>query len=111
MTVGVTRHFPSSWRFTVTVERSGGRGPKGIPLPSTTHTVADCMIATQVSEEEARSDSPETTAWLYGPTGGDFRTGDVCVVPQSPLWVWGRFQTTGRPSFTPLGVRVPLREV
>lgn len=108
--MSVTAHFPSHWRFRAKVERSGGTDPRGVPLPSTTHTVPDCMISTSASEDVARSDSPDTTAWIYGPSGANFRANDVVHVPESPLWLHGRFVVTGRPSPTPLGVSVPLRE-
>lgn len=109
-----TRHFPSSWRTPVTVERSGGRDPKGNPLPTTEHTVPDCLVSNQTSAEEAlsRSDAPETSAWVYAPPGADFTSTDVVVVPESVpprLWPSGRFQVSGEPDFGPLGTRVPLR--
>lgn len=110
MITSVSSAFPASWRFTAVVERSGGRDDKGIPLPGTSHEVADCLISTTASEDQVRSDHPDTTAWLYGPVGADFKANDIVIVPESPLWLHGRFIVTGRPSPTPLGVSVPLKE-
>ena len=110
MTVSVTSLFPSSWRFTAVVERSGGRDEFGVPLPGVSHEVEDCLISTTASEEQVRSESPETTAWIYAPVGADFQANDLVIVPESPLWLSGRFEVTGRPSPTPLGVSVPLKE-
>lgn len=110
MSVSVTSLLPSSWRFTVLVERSGGRDEFGVPMPGTSHQVADCLISTTASDEQARSDSPDTTAWIYAPIGADFQANDQVTVPPSPLWLSGRFKVTGRPSPTPLGVSVPLKE-
>lgn len=108
--MSVTQHFPAHWRFVADVERTGGRDPKGVPLPSTFHEVPDCLLGTIASEEQIRSDDPDTTAWIYAPTGADFRANDIVRVPESPFWLSGRFVVTGRPSPTPLGVSVPLRE-
>ena len=109
--VSVSSIFPPSWRFVAVVERSGGRDEFGVPLPAESHSVADCLISTTASEEQVRSDHPDTTAWIYAPVGADFRANDVVTVPESPLWLSGRFKVTGRPSPTPLGVSVPLKEV
>jgi len=106
----VTRVFPPSWRFTAVVERSGGRDEFGVPLDSVSHEVTDCLIGTATSEEQARSDSPDTTAWLYAPVGADFRANDRVIVPDSPVRLSGVFVVTGRPTPSPLGVSVPLRE-
>lgn len=111
MITSVTRSFPASWRFSVAVERSPGRDEYGVPLPAVEHEVSDCMVSTTASEDQARSDHPDTTAWLYAPVGADFKATDTVVIPASPLWVHGRFVVTGRPSPTPLGMSVPLKEV
>lgn len=108
--------FPSSWRCTVTVERPGGRDPKGNLLPGTSHEVRDCLVTTQTSEEEpqSRAEAPETSAYVYAPAGADFRSTDAVVVPESVpprLWPSGRFQVSGDVDFGPLGARVPLRRV
>ena len=108
--VSVSSIFPPAWRFAASVERPGGRDEFGVPIPGTVHTVADCLISTTASEEQVRSDSPDTTAWIYAPVGADFRANDMVTVPESPLWLSGRFKVTGRPSPTPLGVSVPLKE-
>lgn len=107
----VTRGFPSSWRVTVNVQRSGGTDPKGIPLPTTEHEVADCLVSRDASEEQARMSDPETTCWLYAPVGSDFATGDIVEIPPGPYWPSGTHQATGRPSPYPLGMSVPLKEV
>lgn len=111
--MSVVRAFPGWWRCTVTVRRSGGRDPRGNPLPVVEHAVADCMVSTEASAEEAqsRSDAPETSAWLYALPGADFRSSDQVVVPDSPYWPSGQFQVTGEPAKTPLGVRVALRRL
>lgn len=109
--MSVTAQFPVSWRVTVTVERGGGADPKGIPLPVTEYTVADCLVSTIASEEQSRSDDPTTTCWLYAPEGSVFEPTDRVVVPPGAFWPSGRFQLTGKPSPFPLGVSVPLREV
>lgn len=109
--VGITASFPAHWRFVAVVERPGGRDEFGVPLPGTSHVVADCLISTTASEDQVRSDSPDTTAWVYAPIGADFKANDRVMVPESPLWLHGEFVVTGRPSPTPLGVSVPLREV
>src|SRR5699024_8521506 len=109
--VSVSSIFPPAWRFVASVERPGGRDEFGVPIPGTEHKVSDCLISTTASEDQVRSDSPDTTAWLYGPVGADFQANDRVTVPESPLWLNGVFVVTGRPSPTPLGVSVPLREV
>lgn len=111
MILSVTTAFPPSWRFVAVVDRPGGRDEFGVPLPGSSHSVSNCLISTTASDEQVRSDSPDTTAWLYAPVGADFRSGDRVTVPESPLWLNGVFVVTGRPSPTPLGVSVPLREV
>lgn len=110
MSVSVTSVFPPSWRFVATVERPGGRDEFGVPIPGAEHAVKDCLISTSASEDQVRSDSPETTAWIYAPVGADFKANDLVTVPESPLWLSGRFKVTGRPSPTPLGMSVPLME-
>src|SRR5699024_5932784 len=109
--VSVSSIFPPAWRFVASVERPGGRDEIGVPIPGTVHTVADCLISTTASEEQVLSDHPDTTAWIYAPVGADFSASDVVTVPESTLWLSGRFKVTGCPSSTPLGVSVPLREV
>lgn len=106
----VTSRFPGHWRVTVTVRRSR-RDAKGNLLPSAEHTVADCLVTTQASVEEpqSRSESPDTSAYLYAPAGSDFLSIDQVDVPDSPLWPSGLFQVSGEPDKGPLGVRVPLR--
>lgn len=108
--MSINSRFPPEWLVTVTVHRTGGTDPKGIPLPSTEHTVADCLVSTQESEDVQRSDAPDTTCWLYAPEGSNFEATDVVEVPDGPLWPSGRFSLTGDPSPFPLGVRVPLKE-
>ncbi len=112
--MNLTGRFPGEWLVSVTVTRSGGTDRKGNPLPATEHTVDDCLVSTQTSAEEAlaRSDRPDTTAWLYAPAGADFTSTDTVTVPPSPkrLWPDGVFTVNGRPDVGPLGVRVQLRE-
>lgn len=110
----VVQLLPAQWRCTVTVHRSGGRDPRGNPLPGTSHTVANCLISTQSSRDEpqSRSEAPDTMAYLYGPAGADFRSTDDIEVPESVpprLWPSGLFHVSGEPDFGPMGVRVPLR--
>lgn len=109
MTVNLTGRFP--WCVAVSVERSGGRDPKGNPLPGSTHTVSDCLVTTQSTDEASRADLPDTSAWLYGPAGADFVPGDVVVVPATGLFPHGRFVVNGDVDVGPLGVRVQLRRV
>jgi len=110
--MSVTSHFPSDWLTEVAVERSGGTDPRGNPLPGTEHTVADCLVSNQSTDEEARTDLPNTSAYIFAPAGSDFAPGDVVTVPEGArLWPWGRFTVNGDPNFTPLGVRVQLRRV
>jgi hypothetical protein len=114
MSLSVAERMPPFWRTPVTVRRSGGRDPKGNPLPGSTHTVPDCLISTQSSADEpqSRSEAPETTAYLYAPAGADFRSTDDIEVPESVpprLWPSGMFHVSGEPDYTPMGVRVPLR--
>jgi len=109
--MSITSAFPSSWRVTVTVERSGGTDPKGIPLPSTEHEVKDCLVSQQGSEEQVRNDDPDTECWIYAPAAADFQSTDRVKVPEGPLHPSGTFELTGKPSRFPLGVSVPLKEV
>ena len=107
----VTSRFPAEWRVTVTVRRSGGRDPRGNPLPETTHEVEDCLVSTQSSVEEpqSRSEAPDTSAYVYAPAGSDFISTDRIEVPPGPFWPSGSFQVSGEPDKGPLGVRVPMR--
>ena len=111
--MSITARFPSHWQTSVDVDRSGGTDPKGNPLPGSSHTVPDCLVTTQTTEEEpqSRSDLPETTAWLYAAPGADFVSQDRVTVPPGPLWPHGRFYVNGDPDFGPLGTRVPLRRI
>lgn len=109
--MSVTSQFPAAWLVTVTVKRGGGADPKGIPLPTTEHTVADCLVSQQGSEEQVRNDDPSTTCWIYAVPGADFKSTDRVVIPAGPFWPSGEFEVTGRPSPFPLGMSVPLREV
>lgn len=110
MLTSVTRNFPTSWRFTAAVERSGGTDKWGALLPTVTHFVDDCMISSIRSDDLPRSDDPETTAWIHAPLDADFMATDVVEVPTQPGLLRGRFIVTGRPAPTPLGTAVPLRE-
>jgi len=109
--LSVTPHFPHEWLVTVTVKRGGGVDPKGIPLPTTEHEVADCLVTQMGSEEQVRNDDPSTTCWIYAPAGADFASTDRVVIPDGPMWPSGEFEITGRPSRFPMGLSVPLREV
>lgn len=109
MSVDIPARFP--WSVDVSVERSGGTDPKGNPLPVETHPVAGCLVATQATDEEARTDLPDTSAWLYAHTGADFAPGDRVIVPPTGLFPHGRFVVNGDVGFTPLGTRVQLRRI
>lgn len=110
--MSIVRRFPNEWLTSVTVERGGGTDPRGNPLPGAEHTVNPCLVTTQSTEEEARTDLPDTSAYVLADAGADFAPGDVVTVPEgSRLWPWGRFIVNGDPGFTPLGVRVQLRRV
>lgn len=112
--MNIVEAFPPSWRATVTVHRPGGYDPKGNPLPTTEHTVPECLVTTQTSDEEARSDAPDTTAYIYTLAGADFSSVDQVTVPESTpprMWPSGRFQVNGEPDFGPLGTRVALRRL
>lgn len=107
-----TTFFPSHWRVTVEIERPGVTDPKGDTGPSTFHSVADCLVSNQSTEDESRKDLPDTTAYIHAPAGADFAPHDLITVPEGDrLWPWGRFVVNGDPNFTPLGVRVQLRRV
>src|SRR5690625_4403363 len=109
--LSVTPHFPHEWLVTVTVKRGGGVDPKGIPLPTTEHEVADYLVTQMGSEVQVRNDDPSTTCWIYDPTGGDFVSSCCLFVPDGTMWSSGEFEITGRPSRFPMGLSVPLREV
>lgn len=112
MTVNVAAQFPGAWLTTVSVEREGVKDPKGNVGPSTSHQVEGCLVTTQSTEEEARADLPDTSAYLYAGPGADFAARDIVTVPEGArLWPWGRFRVNGEPDFGPLGTRVQLRRV
>ena len=111
--VNVVSKFPAAWLTDVEVKRSGGTDPRGNPLPGTTHTVGPCLVSTQSTEEESRTDLPDTSAYIFADPGADFAPNDEVTVPKGdpPLWPHGRFIVNGDPGFTPLGTRVQLRRV
>ena len=110
--MSITARFPGHWLTEVEVDRSGGTDPKGNPLPGSSHTVPDCLVTNQSTEEEARTDLPDTSAYLFTSPGADFAPGDRVTVPEGArLWPWGRFFVNGDPDFGPLGTRVQLRRV
>lgn len=104
------QHFPASWRFTAIVVRSGGRDPKGNPLPETEHPLPDCMMDPGTTTEPIdRSDVPTTTAWLHCLPGADVVSTDRIVVPEGMFWSAGTYAVDGDPKRTPLGTSIPLR--
>lgn len=111
--MSIVDQFPVEWRVDVTVDRSGGTDPKGNALPAVRHTVPGCLVTTQASDEEARTDLPDTSAYLFARPGADFTTGDRVTVPEGDgrLWPWGRFVVNGDVDYGPLGTRVQLRRV
>jgi len=111
--VNIVDQFPPHWRVDVTVNRSGGTDPRGNPLPGSSHIVKGCLVTTQATEAEARTDLPDTQAYIYAETGADFAPGDRVTVPEGAgrLWPWGRFVVNGDVGYTPLGTRAQLRRV
>lgn len=109
MITSVVLGFPADWRFAVTVKRGGGLDRFNKPIPSTTHTVADCLIGSASTDEvEAFSAVATLDAVLYAPVGSDFRGTDQI---QSPATTWrpaAKWRAAGDPIFTPLGTKVPL---
>lgn len=109
--MSIVSRFPAEWLTSAKVERSG-TDPRGNPLPGGEHTVEPVLVSTQTTEEEARTDLPDTSAYIFAEPGADFAPNDVVTVPEGArLWPWGRFVVNGDPGFFPLGVRVQLRRV
>ncbi|HLS48552.1 MAG TPA: hypothetical protein VK024_01035, partial [Actinomycetaceae bacterium] len=79
--MSIVFQFPPEWRVTVHVERVGEADAKGNRGPSTEHDVEDCLVTTQATEEEARTDLSDTTAYLFTVPGADFASDDVVTVP------------------------------
>lgn len=111
MVNSVTEHFPSDWLVTIVVERSAGRDAKGIPTATTEHTIHNCLVASDESEEFSRTDSPDTTAAIYAPRGADIISTDRLRIPPGAGWITGKFQVTGRPAPWPYGVRATVKEI
>jgi len=111
--VSIVAQFPPEWRVDVNVERPGGTDARGNRMPSTRHSVAGCLVTTQATEVEARTDLPDTSAYIYAEPGADFASGDRVTVPEGArrLWPWGRFVVNGDVDYGPLGTRVQLRRV
>lgn len=109
----IVSRFPGHWLVTVSVERDGETDPKGNTGPPTIHEVEQCLVTTQSTEDEARTDLPDTSAYLFAGPGGDFAPSDRVVVPEGPgrLWPWGRFVVNGDVDYGPLGTRVQLRRI
>ena len=108
--MSVTGMF-DGWKVEVTVKRSGGRDPKGDPIPGSTHTVPDFLIVASESSEPIsdRSEDPSTSAVGYGPVAADVRSTDRIVVPAGHLMA-GTYEVVGDPAFYPLGTVVGLRK-
>lgn len=109
----ITSRFPPSWRTTVTVHRPQDADKWGNPVPRAEHEVDDCLVSSQASDEDpmARSDAPDTTAWLFGPVSADIGSRDWVEVPAGYPGPTGRFQVNGKPAHGPLGTRVQLKEL
>ena len=110
--MSIVSQFPVEWLTSADVQRGGGTDPRGNPLPGSEHTVAPVLVTTQSTEEEARTDLPDTSAYVLAEPGADFAPADVVTIPEGArLWPHGRFIVNGDPGFTPLGVRVQLRRI
>lgn len=111
--MSIVSRFPAEWLTRAEVQRSGGTDPRGNPLPGSEHTVEPVLVANQSTDEEARTDLPDTSAYVLAGPGEDFAPDDVVTIPKGnpPLWPHGRFIVNGDPGFTPLGVRVQLRRI
>lgn len=111
--MSIVQQFPTEWRVAVAVRREGKTDPKGNKAPPSFHDVEDCLVTTQATEEEARTDLSDTSAYLFADPGANFASDDVVTVPEGPgrLWPWGRFIVNGDVNYGPLGTRVQLRRV
>ena len=111
--MSIVDQFPLEWRVDVRVDRAGETDPRGNVGPGSSHTVEGCLVTTQTTDEEARTDLPDTEAYVLAGPGADFAPGDRVTVPEGAgrLWPWGRFVVNGDVGYTPLGTRAQLRRV
>lgn len=99
--------LPESWFTDVTVLRSGGRDPKGNPMPDTEIPVAHCLVAPRsTSDPVDRSDVVETREVLYH-KDFVFFVSDKIRVPKGARMA-GLWAVDGRPAEWPFGVEVGL---
>ena len=109
----IVRSFPKEWLTDVVVLRSGGRDPKGNPLPVEEIAVTDCLIgARATSEPGGFSMQVSTEMALYRDPDPEFSflPSDRIRVPDgSPMA--GEWAVDGRAMEFPLGVHVPIRSV
>jgi len=105
---GLLSRFPKSWRTSVTVVRSGGRDPKGNPLPAYDIAVPDCLVAPRSTADPVdRSDVVDGKAVLYHGGGFTFLSTDRVRVPDGSAMA-GEWSVDGRPGEWPYGVEVGL---
>lgn len=113
LTTDRLRPYSRFERVDVTVERGGGKDPKGNPSPGTVHVVEQCLVTTRSTQEAARTDLPDTDAYLFASPGADFAAQDIVTVPNDPRKIrpTGRFLVNGEPDRGQLGCRVQLKRV
>ena len=101
--------FPPEWLTSITVHR-GGYDAKGNPLPTTSHTIEECLVGWRGTADPVdRSELTTDTAVAYvDDPATDIKAGDQVTVPAC-RWPYGDFQVDGQVKPRQMGLEIPLR--
>lgn len=108
---GIVASFPKSWRTDVTVLRSGGRDPKGNPLPAVEIAVKDCLIGPRSTGEPvpgSNLSSSDMSIYRDPDPLFKFLPADRIRVPEGALNS-GEWSIDGRSKEFPLGTETPVK--
>lgn len=108
---GLVSGFPEEWRTDVTVLRSGGRDPKGNPLPPAEIVVLNCLIGPRSTGEPvpgANLTSTQMSIYRDPDPAFKFQPGDRIRVPEGALNS-GEWSIDGRSKEFPLGTETPVK--
>ena len=111
LTTGERKPAFGGWLVTDAVlERSGGRDPKGYPLPTVDVPIPQAVFRPVSSRDLDRNQDPETTAEMILPPDGPTVTStDRVRVPTGPMA--GYYQVVGDPAPHPTRTVVDLRRI
>lgn len=100
--MGIIDRFPASWRTAGVVLRSGGKDPKGNPLPDVELPLSDVLIAPRATADPLdRSDATTAETVIYHNTFV-FQPTDKIRIPVGARMA-GLWRVDGRTEEWPMG--------